>query len=299
MNRYLEWMKKDFDRQIELVNNEINELQRKADGVSGKFNKIIQVFDLYKTKVPYYKDYKYMPAEGIYLDKKNLYEKAFEVAKKQHEENIPLIEENKRVFAQIVSMIENAGIASSSTSLGKKGFKTVKYPWVVELQSKVSFDDLWCDCERHHNYLMEKNEVYIVEERKKRFADEEKEKQRIKYESKIKTLAVLSHKYGVSDFDFVLESILNKCKYLYLAHAMKKTRDDWRDGCYMVEKALNSFNVESDTDNNICRTISDLVNNWGGDGRVFRDCEYNYDILYAMVDKDLLADYNDIIELSD
>jgi len=62
-----------------------------------------------------------------------------------------------------------------------------------------------------------------------------------------------------------------------LADAMIRNRIDWSDGPDIVRSELRHFAVENDIDKLIYECLSNCVDNWDGDGRVFRDCEYNYE----------------------
>lgn len=98
-----------------------------------------------------------------------------------------------------------------------------------------------------------------------------------------------------SDIDETIEEklseILKQDKYLYLAYFMKKNRGDWSDGTHYASIGLNNFKIETEKDSDIYDCVSKLINEWDGDGRCFRDCEYSYDILYEMVDVDIMSKY--------
>ena len=66
-------------------------------------------------------------------------------------------------------------------------------------------------------------------------------------------------------------------KYVDLIIAMKKTRGDWSQGFYRVKDVLKKFNIETKEDELICNNLWEQFD--CQDGRVFRDCEYNYDVL--------------------
>ena len=115
-------------------------------------------------------------------------------------------------------------------------------------------------------------------------------------EVKIQELAFLRTKYTpkqpTSYVDAILDTILSKNKYLYLAHYLEQNRNDWSDGASYAEVGLESFFVEDEIDSLIEAEITQLIEGWGGDGRCFRDCTYNYTTLYGMVeDEDLMSDY--------
>ena len=64
---------------------------------------------------------------------------------------------------------------------------------------------------------------------------------------------------------------------------------------------MYGFEVETKEDQEIYDNIYSYIENWSDylDGRCFRDCEYNYDVLYGMVEEqepDLYKDYQTIEE---
>lgn len=123
-----------------------------------------------------------------------------------------------------------------------------------------------------------------------------------KEQNKIKTVAYLAAKYNVGtqyDEESVLDEILNKCKYLYLAHYLLKNRSDWNDGYHYAEVGLSKFSIESDIDQEIYDDIQGIIDQDDVDGRYFRDMKYNYSVLFGMVDEDLSKDYQSIIEFAD
>lgn len=97
----------------------------------------------------------------------------------------------------------------------------------------------------------------------------------------------------------VLELILSQDKYLRLAHAMKETRNDWSNGFYRVLYALLCFKVENEFDNDVIDLIQAILDDEedDGDGRIFRDCEINYNDLYEKVNSELFQDYERLLEL--
>lgn len=119
-----------------------------------------------------------------------------------------------------------------------------------------------------------------------------------------KRLALMLAKYDLDldkDWVDILESVINKDKYLRLAHYLEKNRGDWSDGCEYAEYGLEGFKIEIDEDSLIYDDINFYIDNWIDyvDGRCFRDCKYNYNVLYTMVvnkNPDLYKDYQIIIE---
>ena len=81
----------------------------------------------------------------------------------------------------------------------------------------------------------------------------------------------------------ILEDTLTKDKYLNLAYMLECNRNDWNDGPDFAERGLNGFNIETKQDQEIYDEISHHISDWDGDGRVFRDCDWNYSRIYEMV----------------
>jgi hypothetical protein len=80
-----------------------------------------------------------------------------------------------------------------------------------------------------------------------------------------------------------IDTVLKKNKYLRLAYYLEKNRNDWNDGYDFAETGLDGFTIENGTDQEIYDEIQGLIDNWNNDGRVFRDCTWNYSVLYQLV----------------
>lgn len=113
-------------------------------------------------------------------------------------------------------------------------------------------------------------------------------------------LMLLRAKYtpddSTSDKYTVLNEIVIKNKYLYLAHYLEKNRNDWSDGYSYAEAGLDGFTVETPEDEEIYKEIRSLIDDSDYvDGRVFRDCNYSYSYLYGLVeDEQLRKDHQKI-----
>ena len=93
-----------------------------------------------------------------------------------------------------------------------------------------------------------------------------------------------------------MDAIINKNKYLYLAHYLQKNRNDWSEGPNYAEIGLNHFTKDTLDDLAIYSEIHDLIEDWGGDGRVFRDCNWNYNELFTLVPPDIMEEYKEIMK---
>jgi hypothetical protein len=145
----------------------------------------------------------------------------------------------------------------------------------------------------------------IFDTEQKKIADENRKKEEEKkLKQQTKKLALLLSKYDMDlerDWNDLLEVIIHKNKYLYLAYYLEKNRGDWNDGCSYAETGLDSFKIENNLDQSIYDDINEYISNWGDymDGRCFRDCNYSYDVIYGMVaesEPDLYKDFNVIKE---
>lgn len=59
----------------------------------------------------------------------------------------------------------------------------------------------------------------------------------------------------------------------------------------------NSFTVTTELDAKIANELWSYINEWDGDGRIFRDCTYNYEVIFGLVEnQDLYNDYQKIKE---
>lgn len=132
----------------------------------------------------------------------------------------------------------------------------------------------------------------------------QKEREEAAAKKKIKDESLLVHmrvkyKCDVEDTVYdVLRAILGKNKYLWLAHWMQENRFDWNDGPDFARVGLDGFSVDSEEDQEIYDAVSSRIEDWDGDGRVFRDMDYSYDVIYGMVDNaELMADYQRVAEV--
>jgi|GEM_PF-4832855 len=211
--------------------------------------------------------------------------------------NQDAIRNNRMIYENLLKLIISTGIASSHTRIiNKKTRKVNSMPvnWAKMLQSVIPMEDRWNLVQNVFDVKMKDVvdwEDQIAEEKKKQLEAAEQEEEKMKWN---KQLAVLANKYGLpitADENEILETILSRDKYLLLGDALIRNRLDWSDGPSLVRNELEHFVVCDDIDKAIYANLSDCVNNWDGDGRVFRDCEYNYNRLFSMVDESLLNDY--------
>lgn len=220
-----------------------------------------------------------------------------------HEKNIPIIENNKETVKKIYDFMAAIGIPASYTVYElpsprhrNKAYIPKRAGFALDCERVIKTTDFYDSKKKSAEGNLKR-----IEEQYNKFnlaikkANEEKEKEQ-KQKETIKELARFQVKYNTEgEWDDILDKILDKNKYLRLGHWLLKNREDWNDGSDYAEVGLNHFVVETKEDQDIYKEINGLIENWCGDGRCFRDCEYNYDFLFGKVeDKTLLEDYNKV-----
>ncbi len=220
----------------------------------------------------------------------------------EHEANLPAIENNQKVREKITQIMKDIGIPNNySTSEFKtqrsrtKTTTTHSAGYLGDLQRNVPVSD-----ESERMLTLIKSAVDSL----RRHADTlktniRKELQEVEKTEKVKqeilAKARLQVKYNLDeDFEWsdVLDVLDKKDKYFMLARSMEDTRNDWNDGYGRVQYAISAFEVETEEDKEIFESIHELAyESEDIDGRVFRDCEFNYSFLYAKVSEEILNDY--------
>lgn len=224
---------------------------------------------------------------------------------KLQEQNAIAIKNNILALASAVAFMESFGLSRKCTKAkmvrGRTKYIESISDWYISLTTQIRTDDGWNNYITHYNNMCDainnkirnltkiENDKIKADIKKKQIAENELR------------LAELKVRYGLdalSSKPDVLDKILSKNKYLMLAHYLAENRSDWSDGCSKAVIGLDQFVIEDKLDRDIEQCIRNQINNWDGDGRCFRDCEYNYDILFGMVlDTKLVTDYNLITDI--
>lgn len=229
-----------------------------------------------------------------------------EFQKKVDEQNVLLIENNKRIHQKVSLIMQGLGVGNTFTTTEYSNrstkAKTVTHSAgylcdlgrnvPVSVSGKIDTKGLRDSALR---VWRQKNDTLLQKDR-----DEAKKKQAL---ADLNKMAMLRVKYTPdnpeSEKEDILVGVLSKNKYLRLAHFLQMNRGDWTDGYDYAETGLNGFVVENEVDAEIEKDIQFHIDNWDGDGRIFRDCEYNYNVLFGMVDDEqLMKDYNNINEVN-
>lgn len=236
--------------------------------------------------------------------------KAFEST---YKDSLPVIERNRAAVANNLLVFEN--LVKAFESLGLKThyrkykgntlkYNEIEHEWHKELrqtipkQEPLTLDSL----EKQHRLAIDSVKKW---ENKIEAAQQKIEYDRVQNEKKVRAdrlTGILAQKYGVdlsSDGREVLDILLLKDKYLRLAYYLEKNRGDWNDGYSYAETGLRGFTCENDIDGQIVDEITSLIEDWDGDGRCFRDCQWNYSALYEIAKTERPELYADFKALMD
>lgn len=221
-----------------------------------------------------------------------------------HVANLPLIASNQAIRQQVEALMKAIGIPDEYTVYESSGRsrtpKQVKRPagWISDLARCCKVDDGYDLAKRAYEEAQRKIQEWQIAQQQKEAAEAKQREAEQKKADAERLRAVMVVKYGCNynaDLSEVLEAILRRNKYLHLAYWLERNRNDWHDGPDSARTGLDSFTIESPQDQAIYEELSDLINEWDGDGRVFRDCEWNYSRIYNLVGDDaLMADFNSV-----
>lgn len=227
-----------------------------------------------------------------------------EAAKVQHEANIPAIENNKLIADGISKLMDKFGIYDSWKTTEYKSYRskpketTHSQQWSGAVNRYIKTNDEFSSIERQCNSHKETVEKWRTEKLKELVKLQQLAEQELKQKQATMELARFQVKYDLpadSDWNDLLELVLEKNKYLHLAHYLEKNRNDWSDGYWCAKTGLTRFLIESEQDQQINDDIQRHIDDWGGDGRCFRDTTWSYDVIYGLVeDETLMADYQTI-----
>lgn len=219
-----------------------------------------------------------------------------------HQKNLPAIENNKVVRARVEALMVEIGMPSKWSELDTKS--RARYPkkithdagYLMDLRRACPVDDGFAQATQVYERLKKTYDEYAEEgrreaEKAKAEADRADELRRQERRANI-ALAEIILRYDLDrdvEWSDVLDALRQKDQRLDLAVAMQQVRGDWSDGPDAVSNALDRFKIETDEDKEIANCIVACLNPWCGDGRVFRDCSWSYDRLFASASDQQLA----------
>ncbi len=186
--------------------------------------------------------------------------------------------ENQRLVANLRKVIVETGFPESHSEWKRNKRVSVPSNWTTCIT--VTAEHGTATLERRMKEFRELRAKHLAKiEQEAESAKRERQRQEEKRASDLAFVDVC-RAVGVDPIQATVDEvetvIRGKCKYLNLAVAMMDTRNDWSDGCYRVENALNAFESSSPVDAAIVADVQSQCDNFH-DGRQFRDCEWSYD----------------------
>lgn len=281
------------------IERKLMEMHEKLDESSGKVEK----FEAYPLAgaLDQYRQF----APNTPAGEKAKLETAYTASQPIREINAQRARNNALVKAKFEAMVQNAGIPTkyrrpkprSRWGVGE----WVDEEWFSGFKACIPVVDPWMMLENNYREKLIQierwqQEVSAAEQKAKAAKEQAEAAVRMKA-----LVMILAKKYECAeDADEVLETLLKRNKYLRLAHYLRRNRGDWNDGYEFARIGLRNFTVETDVDRAIKEEISDLADGDDCDdcdGRVFRDCTWNYDRLFGLVAPvELFSDYQELWE---
>lgn len=212
-----------------------------------------------------------------------------ESEKEAHDKNVTIAKKNLETQNKVFDLLSQIGISTTyygyKTSRSRDTTKmNYNFPSEISKQIPTNYSENHLNNTRD-NLIKQIKDVWNREIQKLREERIKKEKA-AKEKEENKKLALLLAKYDLELTDSwgdLLDKVIEQNKYLYLDHYLEENRNDWTNGFDYAERGLNFFKVEDKIDQDIEDNIrSFMYEDWEGDGRVFRDCEYNYSVLYGI-----------------
>jgi hypothetical protein len=214
------------------------------------------------------------------------------------QENIKSSQANTHTRDVVMKMLYDIGVPTKKykykTSRARNK-ECVNCAWTYEIQSAFSMYS--SNVISTKNKLIETFDKLYKTDQDKRKEEQNKKQQEVERKENERLLAFMLSKYELDitcDWDDLQRAIINKNKYLYLAHYMMMNRGDWNDGYSYAETGLSGFKIETEQDKEIYDCINTIATTYEDvDGRYFRDCAWSYDVLYGIVNKQNPALYED------
>lgn len=228
-----------------------------------------------------------------------------------HEKNLPAIENNRLVAAQIIALNEAVGMPKRWSERDRNSRsrypKTIGHDagYVTDIAREVKVDDGFALATQQFECMLKKYQAYAEQGQREAQAAErqaERDKQALieKRKADIELAAILL-RYELpieSSWSDVLDNLRGRHQRLDLAVAMSQTRGDWSEGPYRVRGAMDRFTIRDNEDKDIANDVLGCMDDFE-DGRVFRDTAWSYDRLFASVeDKQLVADVQRAMQLA-
>lgn len=218
-----------------------------------------------------------------------------------HAENLQIVAQNLALKQRLVTLLERTKVPEKvrvGSTGNRRNSKYIWGGWRSSLDS-IPTTDPWPQVKARAEEAikrLQEAEAARQQVQEARAEKAENERQRILAQAR---LLGLTDRYGLpeeTDADEMLRHIMGKHRLLPLAHAMYRTRCDWREGCWCVSDILNGWVSQNSDESAMVSELREICDDFS-DGRSFRDCTWNYDRLFKQVEVDnpqLKADYDTV-----
>jgi len=253
------------------------------------------------TKLIPYKDYpSYRDWRGNSFYNYEEVEKVYTENQQIATDNAMITQENSRIVAETLLALKDIGVSSKSDV--KRGLTLEQW---IRNECRHYLGGAYNASSYKSSYeRIMKSRVDAEKQKADKQRADEAAAERLKAE---RQLGVLAAKYDLvidADYDTIKSDILRRNKYLDLADAMSHNRSDWSDGYDITKCALERFHADCEFDNSLKSELWGVIHNSYEDGyidgRVFRDCDNNYNALFERVkaaDPGLYEDYKTVIDI--
>jgi len=222
-----------------------------------------------------------------------------------HAANTEAMENNKTIVEQINALMAEIGMPDGYSEIDNKSMarypKKIHYTagYKMDIARHVATSDGYETAMYKYNSLKSEYDKYVEQVNKEaelaqKKAQIEADKQKAERRANLEIAAIIL-RYNLdpdSEWRDILSALREKNQRLNLAVAMEMTCNNWSDGPDDVEYALGEFTIATEEDRDIeCCINGCCGDNWDDDGRIFRDCEWNYNELYKSIeDQQLVTD---------
>jgi hypothetical protein len=213
---------------------------------------------------------------------------------------------NRKLLEKLKGIIKAMGITTTvrrKVPRKRDKYETVNADWFRDMESSFPIYSGFSSIESIHKDKMAavaKWEAEIAQQK----ANEQRERDAFQKKNQYVQLAAsMATRYGLeptAEPDDVFYAVIGSDKYLKLSYWLERNRGDWSDGHYYADCGLNGFTIEDEQDREVSDCIYGYIDDWDGDGRVFRDCEWNYGRLYKIAEtrnKQAVDDYTALMEV--
>ena len=226
------------------------------------------------------------------------------------ERNQAAAEHNRRVVERATQYMLALGLKDSElnrSSRGKSKWETAGWKSSLLRQIPTSCGSASVTQRHESEKKRIESEIKKAEQEQQQRDRAAKAQQEAEEKARKRQLVIVSlaERYGQDPLTIgtqgLLDAILASDKYLHLAYWLERNRGDWSEGYDYAKTGLEYFAVDAGDaiDQQIVNCIQGHISDWGGDGRIFRDCEWNYDRIRQLASQQALKDYCAVVEFDE